>query len=133
MVKWLPNAMGIDAADPALDDYYATLVELDLVLLAHVGEEQAVEADELQRLGNPLRFRHALDAGVTVVMAHCASLGDSEDLDHPGQRVPSFELFLRLMDEPQHEGRLFGEISAMLQANRLGAPLTTMLRRTDLH
>ena len=97
-------------------------------------EEQAVEAEEDQALGNPLRLRRALDAGVVVVMAHCASLGTDEDLDAPGRpRVPSFSLFLRLMDDPRYAGLLYGEISAMTQFNRIGEPLTTMLRRTDLH
>ena len=132
-VKWLPNAMGIDASRPALDRYYAALRELDLTLLTHVGEEGAVEAGERQQLGNPLLFRRALDQGVRVIMAHCASLGLQEDLDHPGRRVPAFDLFLRLLDDPRYEGLLYGEISAMLQVNRLGAPLTTLLRRTDLH
>ena len=35
--------------------------ELDLVLLSHGGEEKAVEAEEDQKLGNPLLLRRALD------------------------------------------------------------------------
>lgn len=132
-VKWLPNAMGIDASSARHDDYYRVMVERRMVLLTHVGEEQAVEAEEDQRLGNPLLFRRPLDAGVTVVMAHCASLGRNEDLDHPGEDASNFELFLRLMDEPRYEGRLYGEISAMTQVNRLPDPLIELLERSDLH
>lgn len=134
MVKWLPNAMGMDPADPRIDPYYAKMKELKLVLLTHAGEEQAVESEEDQRLGNPLRLRRPLDAGVKVVVAHCASLGMSVDLDDPGgPLVSSFDLFLRLMDEEKYEGLLFGEISAMTQFNRVGHPLETMLEREDLH
>jgi predicted TIM-barrel fold metal-dependent hydrolase len=132
-VKWLPNAMGIDASNPAHDEYYRALMERDMVLLTHVGEEQAVEAKEDQRLGNPLLFRRPLELGVTVVMAHAASLGSDEDLDHPGETASSFELFLRLMDEPRYEGQLYGEISAITQANRLPEPLVVLLGRPDLH
>jgi hypothetical protein len=60
MVKWLPNAHGINASDPAIDDYYRFLKQHDMVLLTHVGEEQAVEAEEDQALGNPLLFDFVL-------------------------------------------------------------------------
>ncbi len=133
VVKWLPNAMGIDASDPRHDDYYRALAERNMVLLTHVGEEQAVEAEEDQRLGNPLLFRRSLDAGVTVVMAHSASLGTNEDLDHPGIEASNFELFLRLMDEHRYRGLLYGELSAMTQVNRLPDPLIGLLDRSDLH
>jgi len=136
LVKWLPNSMNIDPASPRCDAYYDKLVELDVGILTHTGLEMAVDAAELQALGNPLRLRRPLDRGVRVVAAHCASLGEDLDLDAPeGARelVPSFELFLRLMEEERYEGLLFGEISATTQVNRLGAPLLTLLERDDLH
>jgi len=134
MVKWLPNAMGIDPADELCDPFYQKMKELDLVLLSHGGEEKAVEAEEDQRLGNPLLLRRPLDHGVKVIVAHCAGLGDNEDLDDPQRkRVSNFDLFLRLMDERRYEGSLFADISAMTQYNRTGRPLTTILQREDLH
>lgn len=134
MVKWLPNAMGIDPADELCDPFYQKMKALDLVLLSHGGEEKAVEAEEDQRLGNPLLLRRALDHGVRVIVAHCAGLGDNEDIDdRERKRVPNFELFLRLMDEKRYEGLLFADISAMTQYNRSGNPLTTILQREDLH
>ncbi len=131
-VKWLPNAMGMDPADPLIIPYYKKMKKLGMVLLSHAGEEKAVEGEKFQDLGTPLRFRLPLGLGLRVVMAHCASLGDNEDLDHPGRRLPSFELFLRLMGEKKYEGLLFGEISAMTQINRAGPALVTLLRRPDL-
>lgn len=134
LIKWLPNAQGMDPDDPKLDEYYKFLVDNDMVLLTHVGEEQAVEAREDQALGNPLKFRRALDLGVTIIMAHCGSLGTDIDLDDPeGKQVPSYELFLRLMDEPKYKDQLFGELSAMTQFNRLPDPLLAILKRPDLH
>ena len=134
MVKWLPNAMGIDPSDELCDPFYQKMKELNLVLLSHGGEEKAVEAKEDQRFGNPLLLRRALDAGVKVIVAHCAGLGDNEDLDdRERKRVPNFDLFLRLMDEKRYEGLLFADISAMTQYNRIGRPLTMVLQREDLH
>jgi len=134
IVKWLPNAMGIDPSDPKCDPFYQKMKELDLILLSHGGEEKAVEAEEDQKLGNPLLLRRALDHGVRVVVAHCAGLGTNEDLDSKDrEQVDNFDLFLRLMDEKRYEGLVFGEISAMTQFNRVGKPLHTILAREDLH
>jgi predicted TIM-barrel fold metal-dependent hydrolase len=134
VVKWLPNAMGIDPSDPRCDPFYAKMKELGLILLSHGGEEKAVEAEEDQKLGNPLRLRRALDHGVKVIVAHCAGLGTNEDLDRSDRpQVDNFDLFMRLMDDKSYEGLVFGEISAMTQFNRLGKPLTTILEREDLH
>jgi predicted TIM-barrel fold metal-dependent hydrolase len=134
MVKWLPNAMGIDPSDERCDPFYAEMRELNLVLLSHGGEEKAVEAEEDQKLGNPLRLRRALDHGVKVIIAHCAGLGDNEDLDDKDRkRVANFDLFRRLMTEKKYEGLLFADISAMTQYNRAGYPLRTILAREDLH
>ena len=68
-----------------------------------------------------------------MIAAHCASSGSSEDLDHPPERRPSIELFLRMMDEPRYAGLLFGEISTLTQINRYPDALATILERTDLH
>ena len=134
IIKWLPNAMGIDPADPQCDPYYKKVRELGLVLLTHSGEEKAVDGEEAQALGNPLRLRRALDAGVKVIVAHCASLGSNPDLDDPeAEPQTNFDYFVRLMEEKRYEGLLFGEISATAQFNRLPGPLVTMLARTDLH
>jgi len=134
MVKWLPNAMGIDPSDPKCDPFYQKMKELDLILLSHGGEEKAVEAEEDQKLGNPLLLRRGLDHGVKVVVAHCAGLGTNEDLDSKDRKqVDNFDLFLRLMDEKPYEELVFGEISAMTQFNRVGKPLHTILAREDLH
>lgn len=134
IVKWLPNAMGIDPASQRCAAFYDRMRELDMILLSHGGEEKAVEAEEDQRLGNPLRLRAALERGVKVIVAHCAGLGTDEDLDDPARaRRPSWELFLRMMDDPRWDGLLFGDISAATQANRTPEPLATLIRREDLH
>ncbi len=133
-IKWLPSAMRIDPASPRCRAFYDKLAALGIPILTHVGEEKAVEAEDAQKLSNPLAMRAALDAGVKVIMAHCASLGEGEDLDAAGAtkpRVPNFDLFLRMMDGGRYE-RLYGEISATTQFNRCGV-LPKLLERADLH
>lgn len=135
-VKWLPNAMNIDPSSAKCDAFYDAMVRLQVPLITHAGEEKAVHAEEAQRLGNPLHVRRPLGRGVTVVMAHCASLGTNPDLDASGGSGPwvdNFDLFMRLMAEPQWNGKLFGELSAMTQVNRVGRPLRTLFEHPELH
>lgn len=128
-VKWIPSAQGIDPASPACDAYYQALARARLPLITHAGTQRAAPGDDA--LGNPLRLRRPLEHGVTVVVAHCASMGASPDLDRGagGPAVPNFALFERLMDEPAHAGRLWGDLSALTQSARAGAPLARVLER----
>ena len=134
-LKWLPAAMGIDPASKLCDPFYAALSRLDLPLITHAGLERALRGTDAQELGNPLRLRRALDHGVRVVVAHCASMGRDRDTDRGanGAALGSFELFARLMDEPRYVGRLYGDISAMTQTARAGAALSHVLQREDWH
>jgi len=131
-VKWLPSAQNIDPADPRCDRFYARLAALKLPLITHAGDERAVHGFG-EHLGNPLRLRRPLDAGVKVVVAHCASLGDGHDTDKGGAAlVPNFDLFARLMDEPNYRSNLVGDIAAITQGNRMGV-VGTLLGRRDWH
>ena len=134
-VKWLPAAMGIDPASPRCDGFYQAISKLKMPLISHAGEERAVLGHEMHDYGNPLRLRGALDAGVRVVIAHCASLGQDRDLDKGphGPYVESFALFERLMRDPRYEGRLYGDISAMTQLNRAGPALERVIENESWH
>jgi mannonate dehydratase len=55
--------------------------EYGMVLLGHAGNESAINVKKFNQLGNPLLYRAALDAGLKVLMAHCAGLGMGKDLD----------------------------------------------------
>ena len=131
-VKWLPNVMGIDPADPQCDAFYRELRSLNMVLLTHAGRETALASLD-QRLGNPLRLRRALNLGVTVIVAHCAMDGMGHDLDDPKRpERRNFDLFLRLMEEERYQTQLYGDISATIVKGRI-QPLLALLRRRDLH
>jgi uncharacterized protein len=134
MLKWIPNEMNINPTDPICEPFYKKMIEHDMVLLTHTGKEDALSVMGLQHLGNPLLFRKPLDMGLKIIMAHCAGLGKSKDLDNPtGKKVKNYKLFLRLMDEKKYEGQLWGDISGITQINRCGKPLKTILKRKDLH
>jgi len=128
-VKWIPSAQGIDPASPRCDTFYAALAASRLPLLTHIGEERATPGDD--ELDNPLRLRRALDHGVRVIGAHCATMGRSRDLDRgpDGPLAASFALFERLMDEPRYEKLLVGDLAAIPQLGRTGAPLRRILER----
>lgn len=132
-LKWLPSAMNIDLRDPRLRPFYERLAAARLPVIVHCGEERAVPGAGRDELGNPLHVRAALEQGVRVVVAHCASLGNALDLDQQRPReVSAFSLFARLMDE-DWGGRLMGDISVVLQTNRKPEVARTLLTREDWH
>ena len=134
-VKWLPSSMGIDPASPRCDRFYEAAARLKVPVVSHAGLERAVIGTDVQQYGNPLRLRRALDAGVRVVVAHCASMGRDIDLDQGphGPLEDSFELFARLFENPQYEKSLFGDISAMTQVARAGPALAKVIEREHWH
>jgi mannonate dehydratase len=131
-VKWLPSAMGIDPASAKCERFYARLHQLNMPLIAHAGLERAVLGREAHDFGNPLRLRRALDAGVRVVVAHCASIGQDQDLDRGpnGPYVESFVLFQRIFEKYRNA---YGDISAMTQVNRAGPALARVVESEAWH
>jgi uncharacterized protein len=131
-VKWLPSAMGIDPLSEKCDAFYQLMKKMDLPLIAHGGLERAVLGREAHDFGNPLRLRRALDAGVRVVVAHCASMGEDRDLDKGpnGPYVESFTLFTRVFEKYQNA---YGDISAMTQVNRAGPALARVIENDGWH
>jgi len=134
-VKWLPAAMGMDPASPRCDRFYEAAARLNLPVISHAGLERAVLGTDTQDYGNPLRLRRALDAGVRVVVAHCASMGRDRDLDkgENGPYVDSFLLFSRLFEIKKYEKHLFGDISAMTQVTRAAPALAKVVEREEWH
>ncbi len=134
-VKWLPPTMGMNPGSARCDEFYTVLVRTGLPLLVHAGDEKAVHGSGRQEFGNPLLLRRPLEHGVKVIVAHCASLGQGRDLDKgaDGPLQSNFSLFARLMNETRYEGSLFGELSAVIQRNRAGPVLKTLLETDAWH
>ena len=132
-VKWLPSSMNIDPLAARCAAYYRELARLDLPLISHAGEERAAIGSGAHDLGNPLRLRPALEAGVRVVIAHCASLGEDRDLDQGpnGPLVESFALFKRLFE--RYPRNCYADVSALTQLNRAGPALAEVIERQEWH
>lgn len=107
LLKWLPNIMHIDPADRALADFYRALVELDLPLLSHVGQEKSF-ATARDELGDPARLTLPLEMGVTVIGAHIGTTGENDG-------VPNFERILPMFEEYPN---LYADISSLTQINK---------------
>jgi len=133
-IKWLPNAMGIDPFSERCDEFYERLTYHQLPLISHAGNEQAVDSRHLDGLGNPLRLRRPLEKGVKVVIAHMASFGDDIDFESSSkEQRPSFDLALRLFDDPNYRQNLYADISALTFLNRSAETIRKVIVRDDLH
>lgn len=136
VIKWLPNSMGINPSDAACERFYQKMKELDMALLTHMGDEHTISAAFLDNsLGNPLLLRKALDCGVKVIAAHCASEGKGEDLESSAARKPvvsNYVLLRRLMGEPKYRDLLFADISALVGFLRVPV-LKQVLDDTEIH
>ena len=108
LVKWLPNAQRMDPADARCVPFYRALALLGLPLLTHMGHEYSLGRSG-QELGDPRRLRRALDEGVTVIGAHCASAGVADDRR---------KNFLHFADLVRRHPNLYGDLSALTLTNR---------------
>lgn len=98
-----------------MQEFYKLLAHYKLPLLVHLDEEgtfsKSLEREFRQYVG-VLGIRAAIEAGVTVIVAHAASRESKVDF-RPGYRGNTYQDFLLLMDEPSYRGRLFADISAL--------------------
>lgn len=120
LVKWIPNIMHIDPADPAIEPFYRRMAELQLPLLSHTGQERSF-ADADDRYGDPVRLELPLSLGVTVIAAHIATTGDND-----GQR--NFDRILPLFKKYPN---LYTDVSSLTQVNKLNY-LAEALAQVDL-
>ena len=108
LIKWLPAIQHIDPADERLIPFYEKLVELDLPLLTHAGDEHSfTRADN--SLGDPLKLRLPLDLGVTVIAAHVATSGQQDGQDNMERLLPLFEEY----------PNLYADVSSLTQLNKV--------------
>lgn len=121
LVKWLPSIQGIDPGDGRLRPFYRRLQELKLPLLTHTGSEESFTRVD-NTLADPLRLRCALNEGVTVIAAHCASNGRNDGQANLERLLPLFAEY----------PNLYADFSSLTQANRLGH-LPRVLQHTGIH
>ncbi len=109
LVKWIPSIMLIDPSDKALTSFYLALIELDLPLLSHAGQEGSF-LESKDELNDPLRLELPLRLGVKVIAAHISSKGTVDGVDNFHRILPLFRKY----------ENLYADISALTQVNRLG-------------
>ena len=120
LVKWIPNIMLIDPADTSIIPFYRKLVELDLPLLTHTGQERSF-AHARDEFGDPERLALPLSLGVRVMAAHIGSTGASEG-------ISNFERLTAMIDKFPS---LAVGISSLTQVNRRNT-LVDALQRQQL-
>ncbi len=69
-LKLLPNCHNVECALPRYRPFWEKLAALGLPLIAHTGAENVVDVVRAD-LTDPRNLRAVLDAGVTVIAAHC--------------------------------------------------------------
>ena len=80
LLKLIPACQNIDLLDPRYARFWARMAEAGLPLLVHCGPEAGLE--ELRpAFGDFARLRGPLEAGVTVIAAHCGGIFQ-EDFMH---------------------------------------------------
>ncbi len=121
LVKWIPNVHGMDLADARCRAFYRRLAEHKIALLVHSGDEQAMSIAG-QEYGDPRRLVAPLEAGVTVIAAHIASLGARDGRSN-------FEHLLALF--PQWPN-LFADTSALTLFTRWRV-LRRVAEHTEIH
>lgn len=115
LVKWIPSIMDIDPSDPRYIPFYQRLAHHRIPLLSHTGPERSFTT-ATDALAAPSRLRLPLEHGVVVIAAHAAAGSESEGF-------PDLVTLRRLMAEYPN---LYADISALTQANRLGALRDTL-------
>ena len=108
LIKWIPSIMNIDPDDPRLIPFYQKMVELNLPLLTHAGQERSFSSSR-DALCDPARLRLPLSLGVKVIAAHIASTGV-----YNGER--STDRLARMM---RRYPTLYSDISSLTQLNKL--------------
>ena len=99
--------MEIDPADPRLESFYRKMIELNLPLLSHAGQERSFSG-ATDSYSDPDKLRFPLRLGVKVIAAHIASTGK-----YDGER--SSDRLVRLMREYPN---LYSDISSLTQINK---------------
>lgn len=88
-LKLLPNCHNVDCGLPRYAPFWDRMAALRLPLIAHTGCEHII--DEVRsEFGNPLRLRAPLEAGVTVIAAHCGTRSVPFEPDY----FPAFQAML---------------------------------------
>jgi hypothetical protein len=106
-LKLLPNCHNVECGLPPYAEFWRRMAAARLPLIAHTGGEGSVE-EIRPELADPRNLRAPLEAGVTVIAAHCGTASQLIDQDY-------FDVFAAMLREFPN---LYGDISALNLPNR---------------
>jgi len=112
LCKWIPSSLQTDPMHPKCLPFFEKLAKKQLPLLCHVGPEGAIPPFDksLQKLNSPRLLRNALDARVTVIMAHAAL----PLLPPPLENDQAFQELIALFREAESKNwKLYTDLSAI--------------------
>ena len=120
LFKWIPSSQQIDPRDDRCRLFYEILAMEGIPLLCHTGAELAVPTSDQKtnRWNDPRKLNKALDMGVKVIAAHCAT-------PYLGGLMPAdkdyFEALLHMLRVSENKGwKLYADISAFCTPTRIG-------------
>ncbi len=119
LFKWIPSSQQIDPRDEKCLPFYEVLAREGVPLLCHGGAELAVPTSNpaTHKWNDPRRLKKALDMGVKVIVAHCATpyLGGvmPDDKDYFEELIE----MLRIAGE--RNWKLFADLSAFCTPTRI--------------
>jgi len=118
LCKWLPSAQMIDPSHPKCRPFYEKLAQYGLPLLCHAGPEASIPPanDAFKKYNNPLYLRAAIETGVKIIFAHCAT----PLLPPPFEDDQDYLDLLTLIREDEAAGgmHVYADLSALLLGTR---------------
>jgi len=121
LIKWLPSIQYIRVNDSSIIPFYKKMIELDLPLLTHVGNEKSFSKAD-NALCDPALLELPLSLGVTVIAAHMATTGKNNGQENHERLIPMFKKY----------ANLYGDISSLTQINKKKY-LGEILKHKHLH
>ena len=120
LFKWIPSSQQIDPRDDRCIPFYEMLAKENVPLLCHTAAELAVPTSDprAHKLNDPKKLTRALEAGVKVIAAHCATAYLGGVL--PGD-TDYFEDLLGMLRLAETKGwSLYADLSAFCTPTRIG-------------
>ncbi len=119
LFKWIPSSQQLDPEDNRCIPFYEVLARENVPLLCHTGGELAVPTSDFNanKFNDPRRLKKALDMGVKVIAAHCATpyLGAIM----PADKGYFDELMEMLKVSEKKKWNLYADISAFCTPTRI--------------
>jgi predicted TIM-barrel fold metal-dependent hydrolase len=120
LFTWSPSAQQINPEDDRCIPFYICLAREGIPLLSHAGTEFTMCTSDFRTSGynDPRKLIRALDIGVKVIVAHCASPSAGSVVS--SDRGYFGELIQMLRDAESNRWELYADVSACCSPSRIG-------------